>query len=99
MRLKFGASKPVVKEAAKPLKEQQAVAKPQAASLKRSNAAKKGVQEAFPSKAQVKKTLAAKSAPAKTPAKKTVAKKTPVKAAVKVAVKKVAARKTAARKA
>lgn len=97
VRLKFGASKPVVKEAAKPLKEQKAEAKPQA-NLKRSNAAKKGVQEAFPSRAQVKKTLAAKSAPAKTPAKKTVAKKAPIKVVVKVAAKKVAAKKTATRK-
>ncbi len=98
VRLKFGASKPVVKEAAKPLKEQKAVAKPQEASLKRSNAAKKGVQEAFPSRAQVKKTLAAKSAPAKTPAKKALAKKAPIKVVVKVAAKKVAAKKTATRK-
>ncbi|MDD5332528.1 MAG: ribosome silencing factor [Rhodoferax sp.] len=97
VRLKFGASKPVVKEVAKSLKEQPAPAKPQA-SLKRSNAAKKGVQEAFPSKAQVKKTLAAKSAPAKTPAKKAVAKKAPIKVVVKVAAKKVAAKKTATRK-
>lgn len=97
VRVKFGASKPAVKEAAKPLKEQPAVAKPQA-SLKRSNAAKKGVQEAFPSRAQVKKTLAAKSAPAKTPAKKAVAKKAPVKVVVKAAAKKVAAKKTATRK-
>jgi ribosome-associated protein len=78
VRLKFGADKPVTAAAkaapAKPTKE----AKPVSTSLKRSNAAKKGVMEAFPSKAQVKKD-AAKSTPrpaAKAPVKKAVAKKT-----------------------
>src|SRR5665647_1748665 len=83
VRLKFGAAKPIAKEVVKP-------AKP-VTDLKRANAAKKGVADAFPSKAQVKKLLAAKSAAAKVPAKKTVAKKTtatPVaKTAVNVAVK------------
>ena len=60
VRLKFGAAKPVlaaearagkadVKEAAKPV-----------ASLRRSSAAKQGVQEAFPSRAQMAKTVAPK---------------------------------------
>jgi ribosome-associated protein len=95
VRLKFGAAKPAAKEIAKPVK---AATKP-VTDLKRSNAAKKGVADAFPSKAQVKKSLAAKSAAARAPVKKTLAKKAPAKTAVKVAVKKAPARKTTARKA
>ncbi len=68
VRLKFGAAKPEVKEQDLPSKKAKEAAKP-AGDLKRSSAAKKGVQEAFPSKAQVKKTLAAKSAAAKKPGK------------------------------
>lgn len=68
VRLKFGASKPAMAESAKAAKE---VAKPEG-SLRRSNAAKKGVAEAFPSKAQLKKTAAAK-----TPAKKVAVKAAP----------------------
>ena len=64
VRLKFGAAKPEVKEQDLPSKKAKEAAKP-AGDLKRSSAAKKGVQEAFPSKAQLKKTLAAKSAAAK----------------------------------
>ena len=63
VRLKFGAAKPEVKEQDLPSKKAKEAVKP-AGSLKRSSAAKKGVQEAFPSRAQVK-TLAAKSAAAK----------------------------------
>ncbi len=54
VRLKFGADKPVVKVAAKPAAK---TVKP-ATSLKRSSAAKTGVMEAFPSKAQIKKEAA-----------------------------------------
>ena len=68
VRLKFGAAKPEAKEQDLPSKKAKEAAKP-AGDLKRSSAAKKGVQEAFPSKAQVKKTLAAKSAAAKKPGK------------------------------
>ena len=73
VRLKFGAAKPEAKELDLPSKKAKEAAKP-AGDLKRSSAAKKGVQEAFPSKAQVKKTqvkqsLAAKSAAAKKPGK------------------------------
>ena len=78
VRLKFGETKPLVKETAKPTKEKKASVKAEP-QLKRSSAAKKGVQEAFPSKAQLKKTLAAKSGVAKTPAKKVVARKTAVR--------------------
>jgi ribosome-associated protein len=97
VRLKFGAEKPLAAAPAKPARE----AKP-ATSMKRSSAAKQGVMEAYPSKAQVKKA-AAKSAAGKAPAKKTAAKKTVAKKApakapakvTKVTVGKPPARKTA----
>ncbi|MFZ3083235.1 ribosome silencing factor [Rhodoferax ferrireducens] len=90
VRLKFGAAKPVVKEAAKPVKEVKAVKAVRAvaqpiADIRRSNAAKKGVAETFPSKAQLQKAaLAAKSAAAKVPAKKVAAKKAPAKVSAEV---------------
>jgi len=110
VRLKFGAAKPLVKAESAPKKEE--AAKP-AGSLKRSNAAKKGVQEAFPSKAQVKKNLvaaqgvakrsssnAAAKPLAKTAAPKPVAKTVVVNApAKKVPAKKAPAQKAAAKKA
>lgn len=83
VRLKFGAEKPAVKAPAKTAKEAAKEAAKPASSLKRSNAAKKGVMETFPSKAQVKKSLTAKSAAAKTPVKKAAAKKAPAKTPVK----------------
>ena len=85
VRLKFGADKPVVKEVAAPAKPVKAALKPEP-SLKRSNAAKKGVQEAFPSKAQLKRVQDAKSAATKAPAKKVVARKTTPKAPTATAV-------------
>ena len=98
VRLKFGAAKPEVKDEDLPSKKAKDAVKP-AGDLKRSSAAKKGVQEAFPSKAQVKKTLAAKSAAAKKPGREPAAKpsvsKVVVNAPVKVAAKKVAAKKVA----
>jgi ribosome-associated protein len=101
VRLKLGSAKPAAPSA----KVEKAPAKVET-SLKRSNAAKKGVQEAFPSKAQLKKTAAAKSAAAKPAAKKVVAKKPVAKPAVKTAAKtvvvkapvKVAAKKAPAKK-
>jgi ribosome-associated protein len=68
VRLKLGDIKPIApaKSAAVEIKEKEP------SSLRRSNAAKKGVAEAFPSKAQIKKNQAAA---AKTPAKKVAAKK------------------------
>ena len=110
VRLKFGAAKPLVKAESAPKKEE--AAKP-AGSLKRSNAAKKGVQEAFPWKAQVKKNLvaaqgvakrsssnAAAKPLAKTAAPKPVAKTVVVNApAKKVPAKKAPAQKAAAKKA
>ena len=104
VRLKFGADKPVAKAAPKKAED----AKP--TSLKRSSAAKKGSEQAFPSRAQLQKAAAKASgkAPArKTAASKTPAKKTTAKPAPKVvkvnapqpAVKKAAAKKPAAKKA
>lgn len=102
VRLKFGAVKPESKAPAKVVAAEPV--KP--ASLKRSNAAKKGVQEAFPSKAQVRKTLAAKTsttaasktATRKAPAKTGAVKKVVVGASAKPTAKKVAAKKPATRK-
>ncbi len=74
VRLKFGAAKPAATKTVKAPAQKTATVKPQG-SLKRSNAAKKGVQEAFPSKAQERKTRAVKTA-AKAPAKKAAARKT-----------------------
>lgn len=104
VRLKLGAAKP-----AAPKPSAAAAPKEKApATLKRSNAAKKGVAEAFPSKAQIKKNeaAAAKKAPAKKAAAKTAAKTAPVKATGKTVVVKAqaktvvraAAKKTAASK-
>jgi len=63
VRLKLGAAKPVVAKAARApaaLTQPARAAKPES-SLRRSSAAKKGVEAAFPSKAQLKKQAAAKS--------------------------------------
>jgi ribosome-associated protein len=108
VRLKFGATKPVLAESALPVKAAKAekeVKEP--GSLRRSNAAKIGVQEAFPSKAQLKKTMDAKAA-AKSSAKKVAAKKTPavkvasktivINAPVKAAAKKAPAKKAAVKR-
>ena len=82
VRLKLGAAKPVVKEVAKPVATKVA-AKP-LATLKRSNAAKIGVAEAFPSRAQAAKTAAANAAAAKRDAAKAAtAKATPAKTAAR----------------
>jgi len=84
VRLKLGAPKPAISEAGRAA--QAAAAKDKSAkekapqTLKRSNAAKKGVAEAFPSKAQVRKaqaavgkprTRSAAAQPAPAPARKT----------------------------
>jgi len=77
VRLKLGAAKPVVAKAAKapaaPTQPSRA-AKPES-SLRRSSAAKKGVEAAFPSKAQLKKAQEAKSAAAKKVAARPVSKR------------------------
>jgi ribosome-associated protein len=70
VRLKFGASKPAMAESAKaPAKPSAKEAAKPEGSLRRSNAAKKGVAEAFPSKAQLKKDAASKASPKKVVAK------------------------------
>lgn len=75
VRLKLGAAKPVVVKATKvpaaPTQPTRA-AKPES-SLRRSSASKKGVEEAFPSKAQLKKVQDAKTAASKKIASKAVA--------------------------
>ena len=100
VRLKFGTAKPLVKAESAPKKDE--AAKP-VASLKRSNAAKKGVQEAFPSKAQIKKNLVAAQGVAKRPASKAAAKPLAKTAAPRPVAKPVVvnepAKKVAAKKA
>ena len=101
VRLKLGSAKPVMAKAStEPAK---APTKAAPTTLKRSNAAKKGVAEAFPSKAQVKKD-AAKAATSRAPVKKAPARKTatrpttakaPVKTLVVNAPAKAAAKSTA----
>ena len=83
VRLKLGVAKPeavkkAVGDAAKP-----------ATTLRRSNAAKIGVAEAFPSKAQIKKNLASKAAAAKKTSAKSVGAKRPAGKAPVVPLKKV----------
>ena len=108
VRLKFGAEKVATKSAAKtPAKKltamQEALIKidkgdkaEKPMTLKRSNAAKTGVAEAFPSKAALKKEAAIKSTKAAA-AKKVAATKTAKTAATKAApaAKKVVAKKVA----
>lgn len=91
VRLKLGVAKP---EAVK--KAVAETAKP-ATTLRRSNAAKIGVAEAFPSKAQIKKNLASKAAAAKKTSAKTVSAKRPAVKAPVVPLKKVIV-KTSAQK-
>jgi len=96
VRMKLGAAKPAVAESAKPAKAAPKVEP----SLRRSNAAKKGVAEAFPSKAQMKKD-AEKAAKPKAPARKSAAPKAratsaaPSTTAAAAPAKKVAAKKVA----
>jgi ribosome-associated protein len=91
VRLKLGVAKPeaVKKAGVEP-------AKP-ATTLRRSNAAKIGVAEAFPSKAQIKKNLASKAAAAKKTAAKSAGAKRPAVKAPVVPLKKVIV-KTSAQK-
>lgn len=108
VRLKLGAAKPAVAEKAKPAAKEVPAG---ATSLKRSNAAKKGVAEAFPSKAQLKKDAAksaAKTTAAKAPARKSAALKPVVTAPAakpaapakkSAAAKKMAAKPVVAKKA
>ena len=106
VRLKLGSAKPttLVKAEGTPVAKEKAPT-----TLKRSNAAKKGVAEAFPSKAQVKKNeavaakkTAAKKAPARSTSATAPAKKAAVKTVAKTIVVKAPAKtvaRTAAKKA
>lgn len=104
VRLKFGSAKPASAEAEadEPVKPLKKGAEPEQ-TLRRSNAAKKGVAEAFPSKAQLQKTTASKSSAAKPATKKPASKKPAPEAPVsllepvKAAKKTPAAAKTAAK--
>lgn len=80
VRLKFGASRPVVSGSDKPAKGDKEAP---TASLRRSNAAKTGVREAFPSKAQEQKKARSKLAERKAPTAKAPAKKMLTKATTK----------------
>jgi ribosome-associated protein len=81
VRMKLGSAKPAVAESAKLATKPAAKAAPKVEpSLRRSNAAKKGVAEAFPSKAQMKKD-ADKAAGIKAPARKSAAPKSAAKGA------------------
>ncbi len=108
VRLKFGADKPAAKVAEKAPTKAAAPAK--TGSLRRASAAKQGVAEAYPSRAQLKKAeekqaadrkkaaskpAAKKTAAAKSPAGKTTA-KAPVRT-VKVNATKAPAKKAAAK--
>ncbi len=94
VRLKLGSAKPAMAESAKPAAKAAPKVEP---TLRRSNAAKKGVAEAFPSKAQLKKD-ADKAAKTKAPVRKSASPKSAAKSvdasgaaapAKKVAAKKV----------
>lgn len=90
VRMKLGAAKPAVAESAKPAAKAAPKGEP---TLRRSNAAKKGVAEAFPSKAQLKKDAdKATKTTTKAPARKTAASK-PAAADASAPAKKVAAKK------
>ncbi len=71
VRLKLGSAKPAMAESAKPAAKAAPKVEP---TLRRSNAAKKGVAEAFPSKAQLKKD-ADKAAKTKAPVRKSASPK------------------------
>jgi len=104
VRLKFGADKPAAKAAEKAPAKAAAPAK--TGSLRRASAAKQGVAEAYPSRAQLKKAeekkaadrkkAAGKPAARKTVAAKAPAAKTPIKT-VKVNATKAPAKKAAAK--
>ncbi len=94
VRLKLGSSKPAMAESAKAAKAAPKVEQ----TLKRSNAAKKGVAEAFPSRAQLKKdadkATKAKAPPHKSAPRPAAAAK-PESASGAAPAKKVAAKKVA----
>jgi ribosome-associated protein len=95
VRMKLGSAKPAMAESAKPVAKPAGKAAPKVEpSLRRSNAAKKGVAEAFPSKAQLKKD-ADKAAGIKAPARKSAAPKARAPASAKAASARTAPAKKA----
>lgn len=109
VRLKLGAAKPAQSETAKAAAKASAAAPAKAPgkkavepSMRRSSAAKKGVEEAFPSKAALKKAAdkaaGAKPTAKKAPARKTTGKTIVVKPETKAPAKKVAAKTAVAAK-
>lgn len=94
VRMKLGAAKPAVAEAAKAPAKAAPKGEP---TLRRSNAAKKGVAEAFPSKAQLKKDAEKGAKPKAAPRKSAAPKAGTASAATGAAApaKKVAAKKAA----
>jgi ribosome-associated protein len=97
VRLKLGSAKPAApaKASAEPAAKSAAKVP---TTLKRSNAAKKGVAEAFPSKAAVKKAAAKKAAsPASKPAARKTAVAKPAAPAAKTVVVKPEAKKSSAK--
>ena len=85
VRLKFGAAKPALPTKQPVRQAVQPAAK--TGGLKRSSAAKQGVELAYPSKAQEKRNAAQKVAAKKVAEKKAAPRKTPAKTAIKTALK------------
>ena len=90
VRLKFGAAKPALPTKQPVRQAVQPAAK--TGGLKRSSAAKQGVELAYPSKAQEKRNAAQKVAAKKVAEKKAAPRKTPAKTAIKTTAPKSAAK-------
>ena len=93
VRLKFGAAKPALPTKQPVRQAVQPAAK--TGGLKRSSAAKQGVELAFPSKAQEKRNAAQKVAAKKVAEKKAAPRKTPAKTAPKTVLKTTASKSAA----
>ena len=93
VRLKFGAAKPALPSKQPVRQAVQPAAK--TGGLKRSSAAKHGVELAFPSKAQEKRNAAQKVAAKKVADKKAAPRKTPAKTALKTVLKTTASKSAA----
>jgi len=93
VRLKFGAAKPALPTKQPVRQAVQPAAK--TGGLKRSSAAKQGVELAYPSKAQEKRNAAQKVAAKKVAEKKAAPRKTPAKTAIKTELKTTAPKSAA----
>jgi len=93
VRLKFGSAKPALPSKQPVRQAVQPAAK--TGGLKRSSAAKQGVELAFPSKAQEKRNAAQKVAAKKVAEKKAAPRKTPAKTALKTVLKTTASKSAA----